>query len=168
MAIYTLDDLRALAKEKSQHELMEIILPWCMARYNAIYAEEERRINDKGFAESYLKGTYMFIRSTTTHFDLDYIDDQCENVSFSRFEKFVAETKEKIRAIPHVRRTIVTGNYGGITIRCHHLVLAERGLIDFKARELADLFTFRILHCESEKDMTHLENTYNHLKDFME
>lgn len=168
MAIYTLDDLRALAKEKSQHELMEIVLPWCMARYNAIYAEEERKINDETFVKSYLYNACTFIRSTTTHFDLDYIDDQCENVSFRDFEKFVAETKEKIKTIPYVRRTIVTGEYGGITVCCHHLVLVDSGVIDFKARELADLFAFRILHCKSEKEMTYLENTYNHLKDFME
>jgi len=150
MAIYTLNQLRDMAKEKTAVEMKEIVLPMFTAHYKEVYKRDKERIEKKNPAGA-------FIRSVTDCIDFDALTDAGRERTLESLDKFVARCKEKISRIPHVEKVWCTFEQGGLAVCYYHHVMLHKATIASKADHWAEMYAWRLVH---QPDDHHIEDDY--------
>lgn len=150
MAIYTLNQLRDMAKGKTAVEMKEIVLPMFTAHYKEVYKRDKERIEKKNPAGP-------FILSVTDHIDFDATTEAGFERSLKSLETFVARCKERISRIPHVSKVWVRMDESGLAVCYYHHVLLHKATIAAKASSWAEMYAWRLVH---QPDDHHIEDDY--------
>lgn len=150
MAIYTLNQLRDMAKEKTAVEMKEIVLPMFTAHYKEVYKRDKDRIERRKYFG-------VFIHRTTDYMEFDAQTDTGRDRSLESLDKFVARCKEKISRITNVEKVWCTFDLNGLTVYYSHYVLLHKATIAAKADRWADMYAWRLIH---QPDDHHIEDDY--------
>ena len=150
MAIYTLNQLRDMAKENTAEELKKIVLPMFTAHYKEVY----KRDMDKIERQKYFG---VFIHRKTDYMEFDAQTDTGRERSLESLDKFVAKCKERISRIPHVSKVWVRMGESGLAVCYYHHVLLHKATIAAKASSWAEMYAWRLVH---QPDDHHIEDDY--------
>lgn len=150
MAIYTLNQLRDMAKENTAEELKKIILPMFTAHYKEVYKRDKEKIEGK-------HPCGVFIRSKTDYIEFDALTEAGRERTLESLDKFVAKCKERISRIPYTHEIWLGFDNNGLTVCYRHYIMLHKATIAAKADHWAEMYAWRLIH---QPDDHHIEDDY--------